>query len=79
MSFEAIQKQKKKTKKKNTPKKPPPPITQNIHFRRNIQQSFTVQLCFFYLWCLCLVCFDGISTIVSYLMPNPVFTYILNI
>ena len=27
----------------------------------------------------CLVWFSGTSTIVGYLMPNPVFTYILNI
>ena len=27
----------------------------------------------------CLVWFDGISTIIGYLMPNPVFTYILSI
>ena len=26
-----------------------------------------------------MVWFDGISTIVGYLMPNPVYTYILNI
>ena len=29
--------------------------------------------------CFGLVWFDGISTIVGYLMPNPLYTYILNI
>ena len=30
-------------------------------------------------WFSCLVVFYGISTILGYLMPNPLYTYILNI
>ena len=43
---------------------------------------FNAKSCFYiYIKYICfdLVGFYGISTIVGYLMPNPVFTYILNI
>ena len=47
-------------------------FTLNLYAKYEIYVKFTALV-------IGLVCFHGISTIVGYLMPNPLYTYILNI
>ena len=49
----------------------------HIQLYRLINAKFSLYLYIKYIW-FGLVGFYGISTIVGYLMPNPIYTYILN-
>ena len=51
-----------------------------FHFAANLRtNSHEIQVARKFLVCFSLIWFYGISTIVDYLMPYPVFTYISNI